>query len=186
MLHIIGGMDQPTSGLYCFESEVISDYSLKMLQEFRKKNISFIFQNFALMNKYTLYENVEMPLIARKVKKRKKIVMDCLEKVGIADLKNKLPIQLSGGQQQRCAIARALATDTQIILADEPTGSLDNNTSSEIMSCFEEIHKIGRTIILITHDMDIAKKCQKIVRIEDGKNVELSRNEQSENTPNIG
>ncbi|WP_295077999.1 ABC transporter ATP-binding protein [Ruminococcus sp.] len=171
LLHIIGGMDQMSSGIYRFENEVISDYSLAKLQEFRKKYISFIFQNFALMNKYTVYENVEMPLLARKVKGRKKIVMDCLEKTGISDLKNKLPSQLSGGQQQRCAIARALASDSPVILADEPTGALDNKTSDEIMSCFEEVLSNGRTIILITHDIEIANRCQRIVRIEDGKIV---------------
>lgn len=171
LLHIIGGMDQLTSGEYHFENEVVSDYSLAKLQDFRKKNISFIFQNFALMNKYTIFENVEMPLLARKVKNRKKVVMDCLEKVGIEKLKNKKPTQLSGGQQQRCAIARALAANTRVILADEPTGALDNNTSAEIMSCFEEIHKEGHTIVLITHDLNIAKQCQRIIHIEDGKIV---------------
>ncbi|PWJ09645.1 ABC transporter ATP-binding protein [Ruminococcus flavefaciens] len=171
LLHIIGGMDQLTSGVYRFADEVVSDYSLSKLQDFRKRNISFIFQNFALMNKYTVFENVEMPLLARNIKKRKQIVMDCLERVGIANLKSKLPTQLSGGQQQRCAIARALASDTQVILADEPTGALDNKTSSEIMSCFSDIHEAGHTVILITHDMSIASKCQRIVRIEDGKIV---------------
>lgn len=169
LLHVIGGMDKLTSGVYRFENEIISNYSLAKLQEFRKRNISFIFQNFALMNKYTVYENVEMPLLARKIKNRKKVIMNCLEKIGIADLKNKLPTQLSGGQQQRCAIARALVIDSQVILADEPTGALDNKTSIEIMSCFEEIHNSGHTIILITHDMNIANKCKKIVHIEDGK-----------------
>ncbi|EXM40703.1 peptide ABC transporter ATP-binding protein [Ruminococcus albus SY3] len=169
LLHIMGGMDQLTSGVYRYNDEVVSDYSLAKLQDFRKRNISFVFQNFALMNKYTVYENVEMPLLARKEKGRKKIVMDCLERVGIENLKNKLPTQLSGGQQQRCAIARALAADTPIILADEPTGALDNKTSTEIMSCFSEIHKAGHTVIIITHDMSVASKCQRIVRIEDGK-----------------
>ncbi len=171
LLHILGGMDQATSGVYRFENEIISDYSLSKLQEFRKRNISFVFQNFALMNKYTVYENVEMPLIARKLKGRKRIVIDCLEKMGIADVKNKLPTQLSGGQQQRCAIARALASDSPLILADEPTGALDNKTSNEIMSCFEELLSNNRTIILITHDLSIANRCQRVIRIEDGKIV---------------
>lgn len=171
LLHIIGGMDQLTSGSYQFGEETVSDYSLAKLHQFRKRHISFVFQNFALMNQYSVYENVEMPLLARKVKRRRDVVMECLEKMNIADLKDKRPTQLSGGQQQRCAIARALAADTPVVLADEPTGALDNRTSADIMSCFEEVLSKGRTVILITHDQEIAGRCQRIVRIEDGKIV---------------
>lgn len=171
LLHILGGMDTLTGGKYQFDNEIVSDYNLENLQKFRKKYISFVFQNFALMNKYTVYENVEMPLLARRIKNRRGIITEQLEKMGIADLQKKLPAQLSGGQQQRCAIARALAADTPILLADEPTGSLDKKTSSEIMDCFEEISR-EKTIILITHDPDIAKRCKRIVRIEDGRLTE--------------
>lgn len=171
LLHILGGMDTLTGGKYRFDNETVSDYDLEKLQKFRKKYISFVFQNFALMNKFTVYENVEMPLLARRVKNRRGIITEQLEKMGIADLQKKLPTQLSGGQQQRCAIARALAADTPILLADEPTGSLDKKTSSEIMDCFEEISR-EKTIILITHDPDIAKRCKRIVRIEDGSLTE--------------
>lgn len=167
LLHILGGMDNLTSGKYKFENEIVSDYNFANLQQFRKKYISFVFQNFALMNKYTVYENVEMPLLARKIKNRSKTIIEQLEKMGIADLQKKLPAQLSGGQQQRCAIARALAADTPILLADEPTGSLDKKTSNEMMDCFEEISR-EKTIILITHDPDIAARCKRVVRIEDG------------------
>lgn len=142
------------------------------MHQFRKENISFVFQNFALMDKYTVYENVEIPLIARNIRNRRRIVMDQLEKMGIADLRRKLPSHLSGGQQQRCAIARALAADTPVLLADEPTGALDSNTGSEIMKCFEEINKNGKTVIIITHDVNIAKRCKRIIRIEDGMVVE--------------
>lgn len=168
LLHILGGMDKLTSGEYRFNDELISNYSFNKLQEFRKQYISFVFQNFALMNKYTVYENIEMPLLARRIKKRKEIIMDCLDKLGITDLKDKCPTQLSGGQQQRAAIARALAADTPIVLADEPTGSLDNKNSNDIMNCFEEILRKGRTVIIITHDMNIASRCQRIIHIEDG------------------
>lgn len=167
LLHILGGMDNLTGGKYLFEDQVISDYNFTKLQQFRKKYISFVFQNFALMNKYTVYENVEMPLLARKVKNRRKIITEQLEKMGIADLQKKLPTQLSGGQQQRCAIARALAANTPVLLADEPTGALDKKTSAEMMDCFEEISR-EKTIVLITHDPDIAARCRRVVRIEDG------------------
>lgn len=168
LLHIIGGMDTLTSGQYICDGHVVSDLTAAKLQQFRKQYISFVFQNFALMDRYSVYENVEMPLLARRVKKRDAIIMQYLEQMGIADLKDKKPTQLSGGQQQRCAIARALAADTPILLADEPTGALDKETSSEIMNCFETALQAGKTIILITHDMQIAKRCGSIVQIEDG------------------
>lgn len=172
LLHILGGMDTLTSGEYKFQNEVISDYSLEKLHSFRKQYISFVFQNFCLMTQYTVFENVEMPLLARKIKNRKPIVMGCLEKLGIADLKDKKPAQLSGGQQQRTAIARALAADTPLVLADEPTGSLDHKTGDEIMNCFEDVLMKGRTVILITHDMNIAARCGRMIHIEDGQIVD--------------
>lgn len=172
LLNIIGAMDHATSGTYMFRDKEITSCNLRELHDFRKENISFVFQNFALMDKYTVYENVEMPLIARKVKNRKSIVMDYLEKMGIADLKNKIPSHLSGGQQQRCAIARALAADTPVLLADEPTGALDQSTGNEIMKCFEEINKNGKTVLLITHDINIANRCKRVIHIEDGKILE--------------
>ena len=168
LLNIIGGMDTPTEGKYYFYDELISDYNSEKLQKFRKKNISFVFQNFALMNRYSVYENVEMPLLIRKVKNKKKIVMDCLEQMGIADMAKKYPTQLSGGQQQRCAIARALAADTPLLLADEPTGALDQKTGADIIDCFKAVHKSGKTVILITHDMNVAARCEEIIKIQDG------------------
>lgn len=171
LLNIIGGMDCVTSGEYYFEEELVSAYKFEKLHGFRKENISFVFQNFALMNRYTVYENVEMPLIARKIRNRKKKVMEALDKMGIADLAKKYPTQLSGGQQQRCAIARALVTDTPVLLADEPTGALDQNTGKEIMECFKAVHSMGKTVIIITHDMNIANQCDTIIKIEDGQIV---------------
>lgn len=168
LLHILGGMDRVTSGKYLYDGQAVSDFSQAQLHKFRKENVSFVFQNFALMNRYTVYENVEMPLLAKGIKRRKLIVMKCLEQMLISDLKNKYPTQLSGGQQQRCAIARALAADTPLLLADEPTGALDSNTSKEIINCFQEISSTGKTVIIITHDMNIAQRCQRIIRIEDG------------------
>lgn len=168
LLHILGGMDLATSGEYLFQGENVASFSERKLHEFRKQNISFVFQNFALMNRYTVYENVEMPLRARYIKNRKAQVMEQLEKMGIAHLKDKMPLQLSGGQQQRCAIARALVSDTPVLLADEPTGALDQRTGNDIMNYFEEINDTGKTVILITHDLAIANRCKRIVRIEDG------------------
>ena len=168
LLHILGGMDLATSGEYLFQGENVASFSERKLHEFRKQNISFVFQNFELMNRYTVYENVEMPLRARYKKNRKAQVMEQLEKMGIAHLKDKMPSQLSGGQQQRCAIARALVSDTPVLLADEPTGALDQRTGNDIMNYFEEINDTGKTVILITHDLAIANRCKRIVRIEDG------------------
>jgi putative ABC transport system ATP-binding protein len=122
LLNIIGAMDRASSGKYYFGEEEVSAYSQSKLHQFRKEKMGFVFQNFELMNRYTVFENVEMPLLARNVKKRRPLVMEQLEKMGIADLKNKYPYQLSGGQKQRCAIARALAANTEVILADEPLG----------------------------------------------------------------
>ena len=172
LLHILGGMDTLTGGKYQFDSEIVSDYNLESLQKFRKKYISFVFQNFALMNKYTVYENVEMPLLARKIKNRRKIVLEQLEKMGISNLQKKLPTQISGGQQQRCAIARALAANTPVLLADEPTGALDSKTSSEIMDTLLELNKNGKTIIIVTHDQKIASLCRRVVTISDGRLTE--------------
>ncbi len=169
LLHILGGMDTATGGKYYFDGQLVSDYSLKQLEDFRRKNISFVFQNFALMNQYSIYENVEMPLIARHIKNRKKLVCDVLERLGISEIKDKKPLKVSGGQQQRCAIARAIVSDSPVILADEPTGALDQKTGSEIIDCFEDIHKSGKTVILITHDMKVAERSERIIRIEDGR-----------------
>lgn len=168
LLHILGGMDSATSGEYMFQEENVAAFSPSKLHRFRKKNVSFVFQNFALMNRYSVYENVEMPLRARHKKNRKAQVMEQLDKMGIAHLKDKTPLQLSGGQQQRCAIARALVADTPLLLADEPTGALDQNTGKEIMNCFEEINRTGKTVILITHDLAVANRCKRTIRIEDG------------------
>ncbi len=171
MLNIIGGMDTPTSGEYRFNDMEVSKLGNVELHKFRKNNVSFVFQQFALMNKHTVYENVEMPLIAKKInrKKRKEIVMEKLEMLNIADQAKKLPTHLSGGQQQRCAIARALASDNKLILADEPTGALDSSTGEEILNIFQSINKMGKTVIVITHDINVASKCQRIISLEDGK-----------------
>lgn len=175
LLHILGAMDSLTSGEYYYENEEIHKKRSKGLHKFRKEHISFVFQNFALMEHYTVYENVELPLRAKNVpkKKRKKMVMEQLEKVGIKDLAGKLPRHLSGGQQQRCAIARALASGNEMILADEPTGALDSKNSNEIMNILKELNHMGKTILLVTHDQNIAKETKKIIQMEDGKIINI-------------
>lgn len=173
LINLLGGMDILTSGTYLYNDTDVGHMKLSELHKFRKNNISFVFQHFALMNHYTVFENVEVPLRAKKIKraKRKEIVMEKLKMLGIEELAKKLPVQISGGQQQRCAIARALAADNQLILADEPTGALDSKTSKEIMDIFTDIKNLGKTVIIVTHDNKIADRCERIVRIEDGKIV---------------
>ena len=171
MLNIIGAMDLLTEGDYYFNDINVGKMKMRDLHVFRKNNVSFVFQNFALMNNYTVYENVELPLLPKKVsaKERKKIVNEQLELMGIAELKDKYPTKISGGQQQRCAIARALASGNSLILADEPTGALDKKTGEDIMEAFRSLNKAGKTIIVITHDEKVAAYADRTIYIEDGK-----------------
>ena len=171
LLHILGGMDKLTSGEYYYNDEAVHDMSMGRLNIFRRDHVSFVFQNAALMKYYTVAENIEMPLLSMNVgkKERKKIIEEKMEAVGIAHLAKKLPIHISGGEQTRTAIARALAGDNELLLADEPTGALDQTTGKEIMEVFKKVHEIGKTIILITHDPNVAAYADRIIRIEDGK-----------------
>ena len=171
LLHILGGIDKLTSGEYYYNDEAVHDMSMGRLNIFRRDHVSFVFQNAALMKYYTVAENIEMPLLSMNVgkKERKKIIEEKMEAVGIAHLAKKLPIHISGGEQTRTAIARALAGDNELLLADEPTGALDQTTGKEIMEVFKKVHEMGKTIILITHDPNVAAYADRIIRIEDGK-----------------
>lgn len=171
LLHILGGMDKLTSGEYFYNDEAVHDMSMGRLNIFRRDHVSFVFQNAALMKYYTVAENIGMPLLSMNVgkKERKKIIEEKMEAVGIAHLAKKLPIHISGGEQTRTAIARALAGDNELLLADEPTGALDQTTGKEIMEVFKKVHEMGKTIILITHDPNVAAYADRIIRIEDGK-----------------
>lgn len=169
LLNILGGMDTLTEGEYWFDGELISKYSMAKLHGFRKKNIGFVFQNFALLNRYTVYENMEAPLLARGLKKNRQRIMEVLESMGMEKLSKKYPHELSGGQQQRCAIGRALVTDCRLLLCDEPTGALDSQTGGEIMRILQEVNRKGQTVIIVTHDESIAAKCDRRVVISDGK-----------------
>lgn len=169
LLNILGGMDRPDSGKYFFEDEEVSSYRAMGLHGFRKKNIGFVYQNFALLNRYTIYENMEIPLLARNQKNYRKKIMDCLEQLGIAEYANKFPQKLSGGQQQRCAIGRALMTDCRLMLCDEPTGAVDSKTTTEIMDILRKENKRGKTIVIATHDSNVASGCTRLLRMSDGR-----------------
>lgn len=171
LLNIIGCMDVPTEGIVAINAEEINYKRINEVHDIRKKYISFIFQHFALMEKYTVFENVEMPLIAREIKGkiRKRIVEEKLSCMGISDLAKKYPSNISGGQRQRVAIARALASDTPIILADEPTGALDQKNGKEVINILKKLNDDGKTVLLITHDVNIANQCKRKIELVDGE-----------------
>lgn len=170
IMNIIGCLDVPTSGKYILSGNDIEDLDETELALVRNKEIGFVFQSFQLLPRMTALQNVELPLIysglsASERKKRAKAILD---RVGLSDKMRNLPNQLSGGQQQRVAIARALVTEPTILLADEPTGALDQKTGSQVMELFEELYLDGRTIIMITHDSKIASHAKRVVNILDG------------------
>lgn len=171
LLHILGCLDLPTSGEYLYRGKEISTYSDDQLSSFRNKEIGFVFQFFYLLPRENILENVKLPLLYRDTSEEDKndMAMKALRKVGMDKRKNHLPTELSGGERQRVAIARALVGDPNLILADEPTGNLDTKTGESIISIFEELYKTGKTIIMITHEKELAEKAEKIVKIRDGE-----------------
>ncbi len=171
LLNILGCMDQSDSGEYLYRDIEVHKQKNQQLHQFRKDHVGFVFQHFALMNQYTVYENVELPLSIQNIpkKERKERVYEALTQMGIRDLAKKMPSKISGGQQQRCAIARALASGNELILADEPTGALDVNTGNEIMDILEDLNKQGKTIVIVTHDPKIAARTQRVLYMEDGR-----------------
>lgn len=171
LMNIIGCLDQADSGTYILNGKPIKKYRERQLARIRNRQIGFIFQGFNLLPKLSAFENVELPMIYQGIgaRKRKKMAKEALERVGLGERMKHRPNQLSGGQQQRCAIARALAVKPSLILADEPTGNLDKKTGKEIMQMFKELHEAGNTIVLITHDNNVAQCAERIIRIEDGK-----------------
>ena len=176
LMNIIGCLDVADAGSYFLDGLPIEAYSENELAQIRNHKIGFVFQNFNLIPKLTAAENVELPLIYQKVKRSERIVRvkKALEKVGLTNRAQHLPTELSGGQQQRVAIARALVTNPSLILADEPTGNLDSKTSIEIMDIFHDLHSQGNTIVLITHDNNVAKQAQRAIHILDGKITEVA------------
>ena len=171
LMNIIGCLDIADAGTYMLDNLPIEAYSENQLAKIRNEKIGFVFQNFNLIPKLSAEENVELPLIYQKVPKaeRAERVAAALERVGLSNRAKHLPTELSGGQQQRVAIARAIVTRPKLILADEPTGALDSKTSQEIIDIFHELHKQGNTIVLITHDSDVAKQAERSIHILDGK-----------------
>jgi len=174
LMNIIGCLDVPTSGKYILHGKDISDMDEVELAGIRNREIGFVFQNFFLLPRLTALQNVELPLIYSNVppKERRKRAEEMLCRVGLADKMHNLPNQLSGGQQQRVAIARALVTEPSIILADEPTGALDQKTGAGIIEYFEKLNEEGKTIIMITHDVNVAKHAGRTVNILDGRLTE--------------
>ncbi len=179
LMNMLGCLDVPTSGKYILDGEDVSKKSDDELAYIRNNKIGFVFQGFNLIQKLTAIENVELPLIYLNVpaKERRERAKKALESVGLGERIHHNPTELSGGQQQRVAIARALITNPPIILADEPTGNLDSKAGKEVMQIFKDLHEKGNTIILITHDSDVAKQASRVVRIQDGKIYENERKE---------
>lgn len=176
LMNILGCLDVPTKGTYTLNGKLVAGKTDDELAEIRNNMIGFVFQGFNLLPKLSAIENVELPLIYKNVSasERKKLAKEALEKVGLGERINHKPTELSGGQQQRVAIARALVTNPPIILGDEPTGNLDSKVGKEVMDIFKDLHAQGNTIILITHDSDVAAQAKRIVRIQDGKLYEES------------
>ncbi|MFN4995055.1 MAG: ABC transporter ATP-binding protein [Bacteroidota bacterium] len=171
LMNILGCLDTPTSGSYVLNNNNVSNLSDNELAEIRNKEIGFVFQTFNLLARSTALDNVALPLVYAGKSKKDRIqrAKDVLSNVGLSDRITHKPNELSGGQRQRVAIARALVNDPSIILADEPTGNLDTKTSYEIMELMEEIHQKGNTVVIVTHEEDIARRAKRIVRMRDGK-----------------
>jgi putative ABC transport system ATP-binding protein len=170
MMNMIGCLDTPSDGEYHFEGQDVARLSDDQLAEIRNKRIGFVFQNFNLIPRSDVFHNVELPMIYAGVNaaERRRATLDAIEKVGLTARMRHKPNELSGGQRQRVAIARALVNNPSIILADEPTGNLDSKTGEEIMGVFEDLYKAGNTIILVTHEEDIASHARRVVRLKDG------------------
>ena len=171
LMNILGCLDTPTSGKYVLDGQDVASMTDNQLADVRNKEIGFIFQGFNLISNLDAVGNVELPLVYRGVSKneRKQLAMEALKSVGLEDRMKHKPNEMSGGQQQRVAVARAVAAKPPIILADEPTGNLDTKSTQEIMEILKELHRSGRTVIIITHDEEIASQAHRVIRILDGR-----------------
>ena len=174
LLHILAAIDSYDKGSYLVDGVSVGDLKEKDRARFRNQKMGIVMQDYALIDEYTIEENVQIPLIFGKVKGndvRREKIMTALENVGLAELAKKPVRQLSGGQKQRVAIARALVNNPTFLLADEPTGALDSKTSGEIMDVFEKLNQGGKTVIIVTHDMEVAARCGRVIEISDGEIV---------------
>ncbi|MBE0361973.1 putative ABC transport system ATP-binding protein [Pseudoalteromonas ulvae UL12] len=182
LMNLIGCLDIPTNGEYFLKDKLVKSMTETELAHQRNESVGFIFQSFNLLPRASALENVMQPLVYRFIpaKERKEKALEALKRVGLADKVNHLSSQLSGGQRQRVAIARALVTKPHILLGDEPTGNLDSKTTKEIMALFDELHQEGHTIILVTHEQEIADHCQRVIRLVDGQVVADTRNNHEE------
>ena len=171
LMNMLGCLDTPTSGKYVLDGQDVASMTDNQLADVRNKEIGFIFQGFNLISNLDAVENVELPLVYRGVSKneRKQLAMEALKSVGLEDRMKHKPNEMSGGQQQRVAVARAVAAKPPIILADEPTGNLDTKSTQEILEILKELHRSGRTVIIITHDEEIASQAHRVIRILDGR-----------------
>ena len=174
LMNMLGLLDTPTHGEYYINGKLVDDLTDDQMSAIRNEEIGFIFQGFNLISSLTALENVELPLVYRGMPKqeRREISQDALERVGLGGRMNHLPAEMSGGQQQRVAVARAIAARPPVILADEPTGNLDTKSTKEVMAILHELKDEGRTVIVITHDNEIAEEAERVIRIRDGKVVE--------------
>ena len=170
LMNIIGCLDTPSGGAYLLEGEDVSKMNDDQLAEIRNQKIGFVFQTFNLIPRADVFHNVELPMVYSGLSssRRRILAEEAIEKVGLTDRMKHKPSELSGGQRQRVAIARALVNNPSIILADEPTGNLDSSTGAEIMSVFDQLHQAGNTIILITHENDIADHANRVIKLKDG------------------
>ncbi len=172
LMNILGCLDTPTTGRYWFAGQDVSRLNENELAHVRNRRIGFVFQQFQLLPKLSAWRNVELPLLYRDVRDRRSLALQALESVGLANRVDHRPSQLSGGQQQRVAIARALVTDPDLILADEPTGNLDTASSRDVLAVLHELNEQGRTIVIITHDPEVAPVAKRTVHMRDGRLVE--------------
>lgn len=187
LMHLLGFLDKPSGGDYFFEGEQVTDFDETELASIRNKKVGFVFQAFHLLPRTSALENVQLPMIYGNVseKEQMKRATKALEKVGLGDRLEHVPSELSGGQKQRVAIARALINDPKVVFADEPTGNLDSKSSEEIMDILKDLNTQGRTIIMVTHEEEIAAHTQRIIRVQDGKIISDEKIHVSKNTQNV-
>lgn len=187
LMNMIGCLDTPTEGTYLLNGRDVSGLTDNELSEIRNEEIGFIFQGFNLIANLDALANVELPLIYRGIDRhtRREAAEESLEMVGLGERMRHKPAQMSGGQQQRVAVARAIAARPPVILADEPTGNLDSRSTEEVLNILKELHKSGRTVIVITHDSEIAAQAERVIRIKDGKITEDYRNDMQEGTGDV-